>query len=227
MTRTTTEPLVLHRAGSSTPLILTEFRVIVAGYTGRDEAQVRHHIDELAAIGVAPPPQVPMFYPMPDSAATTAAVTPVTGSNTSGEIEPVLIRHAGQNYLGIGSDHTDRTLETVDIGESKQACPKPIGLGVVEIGDWSSFDWDNCHARSWVDGVLYQSGSLKGLRRPDDLLAILADRLGDFDDAGDYVCFAGTIPLLDGKFVAGTEWELELALPNGLSLRHTYTTKEV
>ncbi|MHA4854555.1 DUF2848 family protein [Rhodococcus sp. MSC1_016] len=224
MTRTTTEPLVLHPVGSSDQLDMTGFRSIVAGYTGRDEAQVRHHIDELAAIGVAPPPQVPMFYPMPEAAVTTAATAPVGGDNTSGEIEPVLIRHRGKNYLGVGSDHTDRTLETVDIGESKQACPKPMGSDVIEIGDWSTFDWDKCYARSWVDGVLYQSGGLVGLRRPEDLLKILADRLDNFDDSSDFVCFAGTLPLLDGTFVPGTQWELELTLPDGQSLRHTYTT---
>lgn len=224
MTHTTTESLVLHPIGSHDRLGMTGFRIIVAGYTGRDEAQVRHHIDELAAIGVAPPPQVPMFYPMPDAAVTTAAAAPVTGSNTSGEIEPVLIRHRGKNYLGVGSDHTDRTLETVDIGQSKQACPKPLGADVVEIGEWSEFDWDNCHARSWVDGVLYQSGSLAGLRRPDALLAILTDRLDGFGGGSDYLCFAGTLPLIDGTFVAGTQWELELTLPDGRSLRHSYTT---
>lgn len=224
MTRTTTEPLVLHPMGSPDQLTLTGFRSIVAGYTGRDEAQVRHHIDELAAIGVAPPPQVPMFYPMPDTAASTAATAPVSGDNTSGEIEPVIIRHAGKFYLGVGSDHTDRSLETVDVGQSKQACPKPLGSDVVEIDDWTAFGWDKCYARSWVDGVLYQSGSLSGLRRPEALLAILADRLENFDDSSDLVCFAGTLPLIDGTFVSGTQWELELTLPDGRSLRHTYTT---
>lgn len=36
--------------------------LIVAGYTARNEEAVREHIDELAAIGVPPPPQVPMLY---------------------------------------------------------------------------------------------------------------------------------------------------------------------
>ena len=33
--------------------------VIVAGYTARDREAVMHHIDELAAIGIPPPPTVP------------------------------------------------------------------------------------------------------------------------------------------------------------------------
>lgn len=218
----TTAPLTLNPHGGE-PITMTDYRVIVAGYTGRDEAQVRHHIDELAAIGVPPPPQVPMLYPMAGDSATTAEQVSVAGDNTSGEVEPVYVRHRGRWYLGVGSDHTDRTLETVDIGDSKQACPKPIGPDVVAVDDWAQFDWDACQASSRVDGKPYQSGSLAGLRRPDDLLAVLADRLTDLGD-GDLICFGGTLPLIDGVFVPGTEWDLEIVLPQGHTLRHRYTT---
>ncbi|NMO01564.1 DUF2848 family protein [Gordonia sp. TBRC 11910] len=218
----TTATLTLQPQGGE-PITLTRYRVVVAGYTGRDEAQVRHHIDELAAIGVAPPPQVPMLYPMDADSATTAQEVPVAGNNTSGEVEPVYIRHAGRWYLGVGSDHTDRTLETVDIGESKQACPKPVGREVIAINDWAEFDWDACQASSRVDDVLYQSGSLAGLRRPDNLLPIVTDRLDDLGD-DDLVCFGGTLPLIDGKFVPGRRWDIEIVLPQGQTLTHTYTT---
>ncbi|MGV9674020.1 DUF2848 family protein [Nocardia sp. NPDC003482] len=199
-------------------------RALVAGYTGRDEAAVRHHIAELAAIGVAPPENVPMLYPVATATVTTAAATPVPSADTSGEVEPVLLRHRGRYFLGVGSDHTDRALETVDIGESKRACAKPLGATVVEIGDWARFDWDACRARSWVDGRLYQDGTLAALRAPGDLLAVVAERIGD--DGGDLVCFAGTLPLLDGRFTPGHRWDLELVLPDGRALTHTYTTLE-
>lgn len=221
--------LVLRIAGSGESIELGSFRAVVAGYTGRDSAAVQHHIDELAAIGVAPPPQVPMVYPMPDGAVTSAAQLSVTGDNTSGEVEPVLIRHAGRFYLGVGSDHTDRTLETVDIGESKAVCPKPIGETVVPIENWAEFDWDHCLVRSTVDGVVYQDGTLAGLRRPDDLWAIVAERLGLTDDEN-VVCFAGTLPLIDGAFVPGRDWELQITVPGGELLTHTYsitTTKDI
>ncbi|WP_406813495.1 DUF2848 family protein [Mycobacterium sp. M23085] len=221
MTTTETGRIVLHPVGTNVPLVLSDYRSIVAGYTGRDEQQVRHHIEELAAIGVSPPPQVPMFYRIPGTAVTTASSLRVDGDNTSGEIEPVLIRHDGRNYLGVGSDHTDRTLETVDVGDSKRACPKPIGIDVVEIADWSSFDWDNCRARCWVDGNLYQDGTLAALRRPAALLGILYKQHPDFA-VGDFVCLAGTVPLKDGEFVAGRQWELELVLADGRELRHIY-----
>lgn len=221
----TTPTLTLHPQGAD-DITLTDYQVIVAGYTGRDEAQVRHHIDELAAIGVPAPPEVPMLYRMPAEAATTDTDVAVTGDNTSGEVEPVYIRHNRQWYLGVGSDHTDRTLETVDIAESKQACAKPIGRDVLAIEDWSQFAWDTCQATSQVDGQPYQSGSLAGLRPPHDLLTIISDRLPDLGDS-DLICFGGTLPLIDGQFVPGTHWYLELVLPQGHKLTHTYTvTKE-
>lgn len=206
-----------------TPFTLDpDVQVIVAGYTGRDETEVRHHIDELAAIGVAPPPKVPMVYPMPTELLTTSETLTVTGDNTSGEIEPVFVRHGGKWFLGVGSDHTDRTLETVDIGESKQACPKPIGSRVTAVTDWAAFDYDACQATCTVDDAIYQKGCLTGLRRPDDLLKILIDRDDDLA-AGDLVVYGGTLPLIDGAFVPGVDWTLSITLPDGTELTHSYT----
>ncbi|MEU4837503.1 DUF2848 family protein [Nocardia testacea] len=224
MTDAMTDLLSCTVLGSGEILRFDGARALVAGYTGRDEAAVRHHIDELAAIGVAPPEAVPMLYSVATATVTTAAVTPVPSTDTSGEVEPVILRHSGRYFLGVGSDHTDRTLETIDIGESKRACAKPLGRNIVEIGDWDTFDWDACRARSRVDGRLYQDGTLAALRTPADLLAIITDRLGD--DGGDLVCFAGTLPLLDGRFTPGERWDLELVLPDGRALTHTYITTE-
>jgi len=224
MTGAPTDALTLCPIEGRSSIVLTGYRALVAGYTGRDQDQVRRHIDELAAIGVPPPPQVPMLYPMPSTAVTTAQSMTTDGDNTSGEVEPVLIRYRGRNYLGVGSDHTDRTLETVDIARSKQACPKPLGTDILEITDWSAFDWDGCHTRSWVDGTLYQEGALSGLLRPGTLLGLLADQVDGFDHDEDFICFAGTLPLLGGEFVPGRKWNLELTLPDGRSLRHSYHT---
>ena len=43
-------------------LALDPDRLVVAGWTGRDAAAVEHHIEELAALGVARPSTVPVFY---------------------------------------------------------------------------------------------------------------------------------------------------------------------
>src|SRR5437868_4528275 len=74
-------------------------RLVAAGYTGRDESAVQAHIDELAALGVAPPESVPMFYVLEPSLATTSRSVLVGSSSSSGEVEPVLVCWQGQIYL--------------------------------------------------------------------------------------------------------------------------------
>lgn len=223
---TTTGPtLDLEVLGTGETLSLTDCQAVVAGYTGRDEEAVRHHIAELAAIGVPAPPQVPMFYDVPVSSVTTAARVEVGGPNTSGEAEPVLVRHRDRWYLGVGSDHTDRDVETVDVGESKRACPKPVSRQVVPVPEWDELGWDAIGISARVDRRAYQNGSLRRLRRPDELTDLLRQR--GLDQHRDLVCFGGTVPLLTGTFVAGTEWELRLSLPDGRALSHTYEARKV
>lgn len=53
---------LLPRQGESEQIGFDVTTLIVAGWTGRDEAALRHHIEELAAIGVPRPSSVPVFY---------------------------------------------------------------------------------------------------------------------------------------------------------------------
>ncbi len=104
-----------------------------------------------------------MFYRMDSDLFETSGEHDTTENLTSGEIEPPLyIRHDGKYYLGIGSDHTDRDIEARDIGDSKRACPKPVSNEVIAVESLKDLDLDECTARSWVDGALYQEGSLSG-----------------------------------------------------------------
>jgi hypothetical protein len=57
---------------------------------------------------------------------TTANQIEAVGENSSGEVEVVLITDAGKILVGVGSDHTDRTVETYNVTTSKQMCDKPI-----------------------------------------------------------------------------------------------------
>lgn len=105
---------------------LSNLALLVIGYAGRDQASVQHHIDELAAIGIAPPPHVPMVYELSPGLITYERIVRVPGTRTSGEVEPVLVRAGGVWHLALGSDHTDRDLEADDIKNSKAVCPKPV-----------------------------------------------------------------------------------------------------
>jgi hypothetical protein len=102
-------------------------KLIVAGWTGRDEAAVHHHIEELAAIGVPRPSSVPVFYRNSIGNLATAERIEVLGEDTSGEVEPVLLAMDDGLWVTVGSDHTDRKAEAMGIAISKQLCSKVIG----------------------------------------------------------------------------------------------------
>src|SRR5882672_9607291 len=102
-------------------------RLVIAGWTGRDKAAVEKHIAELEAIGVRRPRTVPTFYRLGAGLLTTASEIEVVGEDSSGEVEFVLISAADALYVGVGSDHTDRTVEAYAVTVSKQMCPKPLG----------------------------------------------------------------------------------------------------
>lgn len=216
-----TSRLTFQVIGTEAPLTLRDFRTVVAGYTARDEASVRKHIEELAEIGVPEPESVPAFYPVDSSLVTQDDEVVVDGGNTSGEVEPVLVRIDEQLYLGVGSDHTDRDIERTSIPSSKAACPKPLSRRLVPLSPAAVAEtWDSIGATSTVDGDLYQEGTLAGLRPTTEILALHAELFGD--DGGDLVIFGGTLPLINGTFVAGTDWTVSLELPDGTRIDHTY-----
>jgi 4-hydroxyphenylacetate 3-monooxygenase len=207
--------------GTDTDIGLDAPRLIIAGYTGRDAAAVAAHIEELAAIGIPPPASVPAFFELDPGLVTSDPVVKIRGSNTSGEVEPVLIRHDGRHYLGVGSDHTDREVERTDIAASKAACPKPVSHQVMLLpDDLAALNWDAIEVESDVDSEPYQRGSLAGMRTPTDLLSRMTSTLGEVGD--DLVIFCGTVPLLTGAFRAGRRWRVALKLDPNASLTHSY-----
>jgi len=56
--------LSLERKGKRTPLRFAYARMVNAGYTGRNQAEVRRHIEELAKKGIPGPPTTPTLYPV-------------------------------------------------------------------------------------------------------------------------------------------------------------------
>jgi len=198
--------------------------VVVGGYTGRDELAVRHHIDELARIGVAPPMNVPEFYPVPAGAVTFAAEVDVDTQHTSGEVEPVLLRLGGELYLTLGSDHTDRKAEAdVGVAESKQRCPKPLsGQGLRCTAAELDTAWDEVRLSAHVDGRSYQAGHCAALRPLTETLCLYTERTGGTED--DLVLFGGTVPLLGHEFSYGEHWQMTLET-TAHQLELTYSTR--
>ena len=165
---------------------------IVAGWAGRDRAAVEEHIAELAELGVAPPSSVPLFYRVSASRLTTAPEIESPAAS-SGEVEAVLLRDRGRLWVGVGSDHTDRDVESYSVAVSKQMCDKPIGRTFWAYEQVAGH-WDRLVLRSWVDdGVLYQEGPLSSLLHPDDLLPRAEPAMVDGT-----LLFCGTIAAIGG-----------------------------
>jgi Protein of unknown function (DUF2848) len=196
---------------------------IIAGYTGRDRAMVQKHIDELEREGIAPPPEVPMWYEMPPEILTNSGMIDVTSTQSCGEVEPVLISTGGVLYLGIGSDHTARDVEKEDIAKSKRVCPKPVGRAVQRIGT-PDVAFDTITLESWIDGELYQSGRLAQITPLATLLAAFKSRTS----ASSFVLSCGTVPLLTHGFRFGKKFVARLSggpLADPLELSYTTNVK--
>ena len=67
--------------------------LIVAGWAGRDIAAIEHHIEELVAIGVPRPTNVPLYYRIGVNQFTQESVVQVIGPHSSGEIEALVPEH--------------------------------------------------------------------------------------------------------------------------------------
>lgn len=204
-------------------------RVIIAGYTGRDQESVRAHIDELAAQGIPVPAEIPAIFHTTLDRLTTDSEVEVLGGHTSGEAEVVLLVSGGDIWVTVGSDHTDRELEKVNIAASKQVCPKPVSAEVWRYADVRD-RWDSLVLRSWVGEAgreqLYQEGRMSAVLKAEDLLAILRGRLGRIVDGA--AIYTGTIPLVGGLFLARPYFEAELLDGSaGRSLRCAYRTRRV
>jgi Protein of unknown function (DUF2848) len=194
--------------------------LIVAGWTGRDEAALRHHIEELAAIGVPRPSSVPVFYRNSTLNLTQASAVQVLGPDTSGEVEPVIVVIDDKLYLTVGSDHTDRKAETQGIALSKQLCAKQLGRDLWTFDDVVDH-WDQLKLRSFatIDGqrLAYQDGTLSGMRPPADLIARYGSAL-----ASNTVMYCGTFGAIGGIRPA-SRFEMELEDPIlGRTLKHAY-----
>ena len=178
--------------------------LVIAGWTGRDAVAMEEHIKELEAIGVPRPSTTPCFYRAAASLLTTAPSIEALGADSSGEAEFVIVALDDGLWIGAGSDHTDRKLETVGVAEAKQACAKPVAPSLWRYDDVAGH-WDDLQLRSYaIDGaarVLYQEGPVTAMHTPRDLMARLESGGGWM--APGTLMFCGTIPAIGGIRPAG------------------------
>ena len=146
---------------------------IVAGWTGRDAAAVEKHITELEALGVKRPAATPIFYRVSAARLTTATEIEAVGAHSGGEVEFVLLQYDGRLWVGVGSDHTDREVETYGVTVSKQMCDKPVAPVFWAFDDVVPH-WDRLMLRAHViengERTIYQEGSVAAMLEPLDLM---------------------------------------------------------
>lgn len=189
-------------------------QLVIAGWTGRDEAALRKHIRELEEIGVKPPKTTPIFYRVSASLFTHATEIQVSGPDTSGEVEFVLINRDSTLSVAVGSDHTDRKAETIGVSLSKQLCAKPVSRESWAYDEVKAH-WEKLVLRAWADGELYQEGSVAAMRSPEDLLARCPLQPG-------WAMFCGTLAAKGGIRPAKT-FRMELEDPvRKRKLSHEY-----
>jgi len=212
---------------ATTPLTLPIDQAVIAGWTGRDPVARDKHIAELEAIGIARPASTPIYYRVSARRLTTEDSIEVCGTETSGEVEFVLIGWQGRIFVGVGSDHTDRKVETYSVTVSKQMCDKSIAPVLWELEDVAAH-WDQMILRAfaWIDGarVLYQEGTL------DSMLPVKELIQRGFGDAGlpdGCAMFGGTFAAIGGIRPA-SRFDFELEDPVlKRSIRHGYDVIEL
>jgi len=192
---------------------LTPRRLYLIGYAGRDTAAQQAHIRELwEQYGIPAPAKTPSIFICDACLLTQRSDLHFVGGDTSGEAECVLFLQEGELFVGVGSDHTDRALESESVPKAKQVCPKPVG-GTLWAFDGVRSHWDELQLSAWIgDGeteTLYQQGSLAELLPPGQVLSELFARAGAIDPAAIY---CGTVPVI-GSIRGAKRFRCELYDP--------------
>ena len=174
-------------------------KAVVGGWTARDQDGLRHHIEELAKLGVPRPEKTPLFYRVSARRLTTDTAIEALGDASSGEVEWVMLKYGGRLWVGAGSDHTDRKVETQGISIAKQICEKPIAARFWPYDEVADH-WEQIQLRSEivVQGAtaLYQEGLVATLLAPETLLDLYPHDEGEMMDGT--LLFGGTMPAIGG-----------------------------
>lgn len=204
-------------------------RVAIAGYSGRDIEKMMEQVGQLEKENIKSPDysELPAVYPVSPSLLTQDGHITVHSRKTSGEVEFLLLKHDGEYYVGLGSDHTDRDIESEDIQRSKASSPKPISPILWDYYDIKDhLDKVRMLSATSVDGNIYeyQEGTMADLLPP---IAIL-NRVSKDMDLEDCLIFSGTIPLLrDYRY--GNAFSCRLSddeLGREIELKYTITVSD-
>jgi hypothetical protein len=131
-------------------------------------------------------------------------------------------------WVTVGSDQTDRRIETHSIVASKQMCVKYLAERCWPYDEVASH-WDQLVLKCWItkDGrrTIYQESPLSSILAPGELLENLPD--GPLNEADGVVLYSGTIATKAG-LIYGDRYELELQDPIlGRTIRGEYVVTQL
>ncbi|MBK0419582.1 DUF2848 domain-containing protein [Leucobacter sp. CSA1] len=157
---------------------VTVERLLNAGYAGKNQEEVRAHIDELAELGVPAPATTPTLYPVSPYLAQQTDRVSVQHGRTSGEAEwALVIDDEGRELLTAACDHTDRQLETHGVAWSKNASPDVLARKAWLYSDVAD-RMDRVILSGWVgaERTPIQSAPAAALLEPSYWLDVLEQR---------------------------------------------------
>lgn len=215
--------LTIQARERSRPLSFPVRHLYLGGWAGRSAQDVQQHINELAKLGVPPPNETPILMPMPHHLATTDSQVEVRDGVTSGEVEYVLLFDGERLWVGVGSDHTDREIERVDIPKSKQLYPNVVASEVWPFDEVRDH-WDElvltCRVETNGRSDVYQQDKVSALLSADTWLSTLRGR-GLWMPGT--VLFSGSLATVAGTLVFGDTYQVTLSDPIlARSLEHSY-----
>lgn len=200
-------------------------RVYNLGFTIRDREKMQRHLNEVVGVHVEWPKRAPIIFPISAWATITDTDVPVQYETTSGEVEIVTVVDGTELLIGVGSDHTDRKLEAVDIPWGKQVAPNvlaPVLWRWEEVRE----HWDQVRLESYADDgsgpVLYQKASVAEFWTPQEMVDSVQDRLTPVD--GVRIFFSGTV-VSEGETLHFGRWFSIRLIDDvlGREIRHDYT----
>jgi predicted amidohydrolase len=187
-------PRLAFRRPGERPLVMNVRRVDIAGYTGRDRAAVERYVAKLEEEGIAPPASIPSLFRVGADRVVAHDTIDVTGTETCGEVEFVLLVTDQGIHVTVGSDHTDRALEQTSIPLAKQAVPKVVAGEAWRLEELEDH-WDGLRLEAWVgqDRRPYQKTGVDFFLPPRDILDLVPGGHGT-------VIYGGTVSSIGGGF---------------------------
>jgi hypothetical protein len=209
------------------PLTLDIVRCYNLGFTMRDPEKMQRHLEECYALGVKELicDRPPLVMPISPWAVLTDTTVTVQRPKTSGEVEIVTVADAdGSIYVGVGSDHTDRPMENIDIPWAKQVAPNVVAP---TLWRWDEVKdhWDEIRMTCTVvdngETVEYQDASVSEFWTPAEMLQGVRESVVPV--TGAIILFSGTVVTLEERLRFAEKWTIRLTDPVlGREITHTY-----